>query len=79
MKATVTAANVHDSRELKNLIEKEDERLYADSAYIGEEIDRILKAKGIEEQICERGARGKPLSKKQKISNSKKKIEITKI
>ncbi|WP_253687773.1 MULTISPECIES: IS5 family transposase [unclassified Treponema] len=72
LKATVTAANVHDSRELKNLVEKEDERLYADSAYIGEEIDRILKAKGIEGQICERGARGKPLSKKQKIGNRKK-------
>nr|WP_253688136.1 IS5 family transposase [Treponema sp. OMZ 792] len=72
LKATVTAANVHDSRELKNLIEREDERLYADSAYIGEEIDRILKAKGIEGQICERGARGKPLSKKQKIGNRKK-------
>lgn len=72
LKATVTAANVHDSRELKNLVEREDERLYADSAYIGEEIDRILKAKGIEGQICERGARGKPLTKKQKIGNRKK-------
>ncbi|WP_371922613.1 transposase [Treponema sp. OMZ 790] len=71
LKATVTAANVHDSRELKNLVEREDERLYADSAYIGEEIDRILKAKGIEGQICERGARGKPLTKNQKIGNRK--------
>ncbi|WP_253695175.1 transposase [Treponema sp. OMZ 791] len=72
LKVTVTAANVHDSRELKNLVEREDERLYADSAYIGEEIERVLKAKGIEGQICERGARGKPLTKKQKISNRKK-------
>nr|WP_264080154.1 IS5 family transposase [Treponema pedis] len=72
LKATVTAANVHDSKELKNLVEKEDAKLYADSAYIGEEIERILKAKGIEGQICERGARGKPLTKKQKISNRKK-------
>ncbi|WP_038107471.1 transposase, partial [Treponema pedis] len=46
--------------------------LYADSAYIGEEIERVLKAKGIEGQICERGARGKPLTKKQKIGNRKK-------
>ncbi|CEM60602.1 hypothetical protein TPHV1_10270 [Treponema phagedenis] len=72
MKATVTAANVHDSRELKNLVERKDERLYADSAYIGEEIEGILKAKGIEGQICERGARGKPLTKKQKYGNRKK-------
>ncbi|WP_338065269.1 transposase [Treponema putidum] len=72
LKASVTAANVHDSKELKNLVEKEDERLYADSAYIGEEIERILKMKGIAGQICERGARGRALSKKQKISNRKK-------
>ncbi|QSH93670.1 hypothetical protein C5O78_01100 [Treponema phagedenis] len=61
-----------NSRELKNLVERKDERLYADSAYIGEEIEGILKAKGIEGQICERGARGKPLTKKQKIGNRKK-------
>ena len=66
LKASVTAANVHDSQELKNLIEKEDEIVYADSAYIGEEIQRVLKAKGIEGQICERGARGRALTKKQK-------------
>lgn len=72
LKASVTAANVHDSKELKNLVEKEDERLYADSAYIGEEIERILKMKGIEGQICERGARGRALTKKQKVSNRKK-------
>ncbi|CEM62140.1 conserved hypothetical protein [Treponema phagedenis] len=71
LKATVTAANVHDSRELKNLVERKDERLYADSAYIGEEIEGILKAKGIEGQICERGARGKPLTKKQKSVTEK--------
>lgn len=40
--------------------------------YIGEEIERILKAKVIEGQICERGARDRALSKKQKISNRKK-------
>ena len=72
MKASVTAANVHDSQELKNLIEKEDEIVYADSAYIGEEIQRVLKAKGIKGQICERGARGRALTKKQKVSNRKK-------
>lgn len=32
----------------------------------------VLKAKGIEGQICERGARGITLTKKQKISNRKK-------
>ncbi|QSH94763.1 IS5 family transposase [Treponema phagedenis] len=45
---------------------------YKDHIKIGEEIEGILKAKGIEGQICERGARGKPLTKKQKIGNRKK-------
>ncbi|WP_253687449.1 IS5 family transposase [Treponema sp. OMZ 792] len=62
LKATVTAANVHDSKELKNLVEKEDERLYADSAYIGEEIESF-KSERNRRANCERGARGKPLSK----------------
>ncbi|WP_249417324.1 hypothetical protein [Treponema phagedenis] len=65
-----------NSNVVKNLVERKDERLYADSAYIGEEIEGILKAKGIEGQICERGARGKPLTKKQK-SVTEKNTKIT--
>ncbi|WP_244951131.1 IS5 family transposase [Treponema phagedenis] len=72
VKATVPPANVHDSQELKNLITKEDTIIYADSAYIGEKIEKVLKQKNIENQICERGARGRELTQEQKISNRKK-------
>ena len=72
MKGTVTAANLHDSKRSKKFSWKKDKILYGDSAYIGEEIQKVLKAKGIEGQICERGARGKPLTNKQKVSNRKK-------
>ena len=55
LKATVTAANVHDSQEVKPLTKKGDNILYGDSAYIGEGIEKILKKKKIEGCICERG------------------------
>ena len=39
----VTGAEVHDSRELKNLVEKKkDKRLYGDSAYTGEEVQKCI-------------------------------------
>ena len=41
LKATVTAANVHDSQEVKPLTKKGDNILYGDSAYIGEGIEKI--------------------------------------
>ena len=55
LKGTVTAANVHDSQEVKSLTKKGDNILYGDSAYIGEGIEKILKKKKIEGCICERG------------------------
>ncbi|MGF7109870.1 transposase [Treponema pedis] len=39
---------------------------------VHKEIRKVLKAKGIEGQICERGARDRALTKKQKTSNRKK-------
>ena len=45
-KYRVTSAEVHDSRELKNLIEKKkDRRLYGDSAYTGEEVQKCIPKK----------------------------------
>ncbi|KAA6304544.1 hypothetical protein EZS27_043808, partial [termite gut metagenome] len=46
--------------------------LYADSAYSGEPIATILKSKEIENQIHEKGYRGKPLTDEQKASNKSK-------
>jgi len=70
-KYIVTSAEVHDSQVLEMLVEEKDrgQELHADSAYIGESIDKILKEKGIIPQIIERAFRGKPLSEEQKESN----------
>ena len=72
LKATVTAAHVHDSQEVKPLTKKGDNILYGDSAYIGKEIEKILKQKKIEGHICERAYRNKALTQEQKESNREK-------
>lgn len=68
---TVTAASVHDSQELKNLVDKKDRVIYADSAYKGESIEKCLGTK-IENKICEKGYRNNPLTKQQLKDNKKK-------
>lgn len=69
---TVTDASVHDSQELKNLVDRRnDKSIYADSAYKGEEIERCL-GRRVENQIIEKAYRNKPLTEKQKRSNKKK-------
>ena len=40
-------------------------RRYADRAYTGEEIEGMLKELNIENQVCEKGRRGAPLSETQ--------------
>lgn len=71
-KYTVTPANVHDSQEMSNLTEEKDLEMWADSAYVGPEIEKDLKEKSIENHIHERGARNKPLTETQKATNKKK-------
>jgi IS5 family transposase len=68
----VTQANVHDSKVVEDLVEEEDKRVYADSAYWGESIGAILEKKGIKGEICEKGYRNHPLSEAQKKRNRKK-------
>jgi transposase, IS5 family len=69
---TVTPAHVHDSQELENLVDKKkDKALYGDSAYKGEDVEKCLGRK-IENHICEKGYRNKPLTKKQMAKNRKK-------
>ena len=71
-KYRVTSAEAHDSRELKNLIEvKKDKRLYGDSAYTGEEVQKCLPKK-ILNRIHEKGYRNRPLTKTQKRNNTAK-------
>jgi IS5 family transposase len=68
----VTSAEVHDSRELEGLVEpKKDRRLYGDSAYTGEEVQKCIP-KNILNRIHEKGYRGRPLTKTQKRNNTAK-------
>jgi len=69
-KYQVTSAEVHDSQELKNLIDKKkDRRVYGDSAYTGEEIQKCIPKK-ILNRIHEKGYRNRPLNKTQKRNNT---------
>lgn len=68
----VTDASVHDSQAVKDLVEKGDVQLFADSAYTGVPIEEILAEKEIEGKICEKGYRNRPLTEAQKISNREK-------
>ena len=71
-KYRVTSAEVHDSQELKNLIDKKkDKRIYGDSAYTGEEVQKCIP-KNIQNRIHEKGYRNRPLTKMQKRENTAK-------
>jgi len=63
----VTGANVHDSREFTGFLNDTDEIVYADSAYVGQEIPENVRA-----EICEKGYRNHPLTDEQKKSNREK-------
>jgi IS5 family transposase len=72
VKYEVTSAEVHDSQELKDLIEEDkDRRIYGDSAYTGEEVQSCIPENVIN-RIHEKGYRGRPLTKTQKRSNTAK-------
>ena len=70
----VTSANVHDSQMLDNLIDDKDkdENLYADSAYTGQEQERIIQAKEMKNKVSEKGYKNKPLTEEQKANNKEK-------
>ena len=70
----VTSANVHDSQMLDNLIDEKDkdENLYADSAYTGQEQERIIQAKEMKNKVSEKGYKNKPLTEEQKANNKEK-------
>jgi IS5 family transposase len=69
---TITSAEVHDSKELGNLINtKKDKRIYGDSAYTGEEVQNVIP-KRIKNRIHEKGYRNRPLAKRQERNNRMK-------
>jgi len=67
----VTPANIHDSQMLPRLLDPANEQDYvwADSAYAGEDFERLLSLGGFESLIHEKGARNNPLSDAAKESN----------
>ncbi len=69
---TESPAATHDSQMLPELIEKNDGSLHADSAYAGKTIAEELASKNVENQIHEKGAKGRPLSESQKEKNREK-------
>lgn len=70
----VTDASVHDSQAIEQLLTEKDngQMLYADSAYTGEEQEKIYKRKKVINRINEKGYRNKPLTEEQKIKNKEK-------
>ncbi|MDA3883814.1 MAG: IS5 family transposase [Bacteroidales bacterium] len=71
---TVTDASVHDSQILDNLLTEKDkeQELHADSAYTGEEQDKIIEKYEMKNKVHEKGYRNRPLTDEQKASNTKK-------
>jgi IS5 family transposase len=63
----VTPANIHDSNEFENFFNEQDEVGYADSVYAGKNLP-----KHVENEVCEKGYRNKPLTKEQKENNRRK-------
>jgi IS5 family transposase len=70
----VTNAAVHDSQELEELVDKKDQEVYADSAYVGEVLHKSVQEKnpGVKLEINEKGYRNRPLTEEQKASNREK-------
>ena len=70
----VTDASVHDSQAVESLLDKSDSHheLYADSAYSGENIARLLEKKNIRNRIHEKGYSNTPLTEAQWERNRKK-------
>jgi transposase, IS5 family len=71
---TVTDASVHDSQVIEQLLTENDQGqpLYADSAYTGEDQEKVYKKKKVINKINEKGYRNKPLTEEQKASNKDK-------
>ncbi|GHT00205.1 hypothetical protein AGMMS50276_25430 [Synergistales bacterium] len=69
----VTAANVHDSQKLVDVVPEGTEEVYDDAGYVGTEIDIKLKEKcpDIEHHTCAKANRNKPLTEAQKEYNKK--------
>ncbi len=73
-KYVVTDASVHDSQVVEKLLTEKDkgQPLYADSAYGGEEQEKVYTKKEVINRVHEKGRRNNPLTEKQKEDNREK-------
>ncbi len=71
---TITYGATSWSRTTEELLTEKDEGqpFYADSAYTGEEQEKIYKKKKVINKVIEKGYRNKPLTDEQKASNKEK-------
>lgn len=70
----VTNASVHDSQPLDDLLCEDDmgQDFHADSAYTGENQELVIAKYGMNNRVCEKGYRNRPLTDEQKSMNRKK-------
>ena len=70
----VTDASVHDSQPLDDLLTEKDEGqdFHADSAYTGEEQEKVISKYKMKNKVNEKGYRNKPLTDEQRASNREK-------
>jgi transposase, IS5 family len=70
----VTDASVHDSQPLNDLLTEKDkgQELYADSAYTGNDQEKVVSKYLMNNKIHEKGYRNKPLTDEQKNQNREK-------
>jgi len=68
---TVTDASVHDSQELINLVNKDDNSVDLDSGYTGEELEKevLREFPNVELNICARAYRNRPLTEEERAIN----------
>lgn len=69
IKASTTAASVHDSQVFKDLLDGKDQAVLADSAYHSAEHEAHLIELDAQEFLMRKGTRGKPLSEEEKQTN----------
>jgi transposase, IS5 family len=72
VRSDVTDASVHDSLALDAVTREGDSETWVDSGYAGPACEEVLTSKGISGKVCEKGARNKPLTRKQRRSNRAK-------
>ncbi len=70
----VTDASVHDSQPLDDLLTEDDsgQDFFADSAYTGEEQEKVINKYEMNNKVHEKGYRNKPLTDEQKANNKEK-------